>query len=380
MDATWSRMIAEVQASGRQAVLAITGGGTGAIAELLRVPGGSRLLLEAIVPYDARSLAEFLGVAPEQACSAETAVAMAERARGRAAALARTEAVPIGLGATASLVSDRPKQGEHRCHIAVATDAGTDLTSIVLDKGRRDRPAEEDLVARAIVLCLARGCGVAAPSPEAVLGPGEIFTRRSLPSSSPIDQLLSGTIARVTVCPDGQLASSAPTPSAVLPGSFNPRHGGHVGLAQTAAQILGTPVHFELSVLNVDKPALTAGEVRRRLAQFAWQATVELTRAPTFLEKSRLFRDVTFVIGADTAERLVAARYYGGSEAQMYAALEEMAGRGARFLVAVRRDAAGRVRSLADAVIPARFAGLFTQIPENSFRVDASSTELRAGS
>jgi hypothetical protein len=64
----------------------------------------------------------------------------------------------------------------------------------------------------------------------------------------------------------------------------------------------------------------------------------------------------------------------------MYAALEEMAGRGARFLVAVRRDAAGRVRSLADSGIPERFAGLFTQIPESAFRVDASSTELRARS
>ena len=379
MDDAWSQLIAAVQASGRQAVLAITGGGSGAIAELLRVPGGSRLLLEAIVPYHSRSLAEFLGVEPEQACSAETAVAMAERARGRAAALARTGALPVGLGATASLVSDRPKQGEHRCHIAVSTDAGVDVASIVLDKGRRDRPAEEDLVARAIVLCLARACGVAAPAPETAAGPGDRYTGTRLPPSSPMDDLLSGRIARLTACPDGQLLRSAPLPSAVLPGSFNPRHQGHLGLAQTAAEILATPVHFELSVLNVDKPALTAEEVRQRLRQFAWHATVELTRAPTFLEKSRIFRDATFVIGADTAERLVAMRYYGNSEVQMHAALTEMAGRGARFLVAVRRDAAGRIHSLADAAIPARFADLFTQIPEDRFRVDASSTELRAG-
>jgi hypothetical protein len=378
MDAAWSGMIAEVQASGRQAVLAITGGGTGAIADLLRVPGGSRLLLEAVVPYDARSLADFLGAAPEQACSPETAVAMAERARLRAESLGRPDAIPIGLGATASLVSDRPKHGEHRAHIAVAAGAGTDVVSIVLDKGRRDRPGEEDLVARAIVLCLARSSGVSAPPPRSVLAAGDRYTEQTIPSSSPIGELLAGRIARVTVRPDGQLLRSAPTPAAVLPGSFNPRHDGHVGLAQTAAKILGTPVHFELSVLNVDKPALTADEVRRRAAQFAWQATVELTRAPTFLEKSRLFPGATFVIGADTAERLVAPRYYGDSEAQMHAALEEMAARGARFLVAVRRDAGGRLRSLADAPVPARFAGLFTAIPDSRFRVDASSTELRA--
>src|SRR5262249_48190385 len=161
-------------------------------------------------------------------------------------------------------------------------------------------------------------------------------------------------------------------------GSFNPLHAGHMGLARTAAAMLGTPVHFELSAVNVDKPPLTASEIRRRLAQFAWHATVELTRAPTFLEKSRLFGDTTFVIGADTAERLVAVRYYGGSERDMHAALDEMARRGARFLVAVRRDAGSRVRSLADAAVPTRFAGLFSEIPESRFRFDTSSSELRA--
>ena len=373
----WTQLISGVQRSGRKAVLAITGGGTGAIAELLRVPGGSALLLEAVVPYDARALADFLGRAPDQASSPETAVAMAERARDRAIAIVEGDGVPIGLGATASLVSDRPKRGDHRCHIAVATDAGVDLMSIVLAKGRRDRPAEEDLVTRAIVLCLARGCGVAAPSPESLLGAEDQCDEERRALRSPLDELIAGAITRLTAYPDGQLERAAPSPAAVLPGSFNPCHAGHAGLAAAASELLGTAVHFELSVQNVDKPPLTVEEVRRRLDQFAWQATVELTRAPTFLEKSRLFPGATFVIGADTAERLVAPRYYGESEAAMLAALDEMAERGTRFLVAVRRDAAGRVHGLADAAIPDRFAGLFTEIPEARFRVDVSSTEIR---
>src|SRR3989442_7375702 len=108
---------------------------------------------------------------------------MAERARGRAAAIARPEAVPIGLGATASLVSDRPKQGDHRCHIAVATGEGADTCSIVLAKGRRDRPGEEDLVARAIVLWLAKGCGMDGPSPRSLLDADERYTEAAASTS-----------------------------------------------------------------------------------------------------------------------------------------------------------------------------------------------------
>jgi len=377
-DASWRQTIAEMHASGRQAVLAITGGGTGAIAELLRVPGGSRLLLEALVPYDARALTAFLGFEPEQACSVETAVAMAQRACERAAKVAPTAARLVGLGATAGLVTDRPRQGEHRFHIAVSTEAGTDHCSIVLAKGRRDRPGEEDLVTRAIVLWLARACGVAAPSPRSLLEPDERYAEAVVQTGDLIDQLLAGGVERVTAWPDGQLVISAPPPTVVLPGSFNPLHAGHLLLARVTEDVRQQPVAFEISVLNVDKPPLVAGDVRNRLAQFSWRARVELTRAPTFLEKSRLFPGAVFVIGADTAERLVAARYYGDSAERMEAALQEMTDRGCSFLVAVRVDPAGRVRSLSDVAVPPRFGQLFSAIPESRFRLDSSSSDIRA--
>src|SRR5437660_2919622 len=111
-DAAWRKLIPALHASGRKAALAITGGGSGAVGELLRVPGGSRLLIEAQIPYDALALAAFLGFAPAQACSSDTAIAMAQSARARAARMVRagTDLAgpdPVGLGATAALVSDR---------------------------------------------------------------------------------------------------------------------------------------------------------------------------------------------------------------------------------------------------------------------------------
>jgi hypothetical protein len=377
-DAAWHQLIAATHASGRKAILAITGGGTGAIGELLRVPGGSRLLIEALVPYDALALAAFLGFAPAQASSSDTAIAMARTAQARAATLMPVGTDALGLGATAALVSDRPRRGEHRFHIAIADSERITYCTGVMAKGRRDRAGEEDLVSRAIVLWLARACGIAAPLPNSLLDADETFTETVTAALDPIDQLLAGKVDRVTVQADGQMMLSAPLPLLVLPGSFNPVHDGHVSLARAAEEIRQQPATFEISVANVDKPPLTGETVRHRIAQFAGKRPVELTRAPTFLDKSRLFPGATFVIGADTAERLVARRYYGDDEDRMDAALAEIANAGCSFLVAVRVDAAGRVRTLSDIAIPSRYAGLFTEIPEHRFRLDTSSSEIRA--
>src|SRR5260370_4872095 len=228
-DAALQQLISVLHASGRKAALAITGGGSGAVGELLRVPGGSRLLIEAQIPYDELALAAFLGFAPAQACSSDTAVAMAQSARARAARLmlADTDLVGpdlVGLGATAALVSDRPSKGEHRFHIAFANAAGVAHCTCVMAKDRRDRAAEEDLVSRAIVLWLARACGIAAPSPRSLFDADEHYAETVVAPGATVDTiepLLAGEHDPVTVQPDGQIMLSAPQPVVPFPGSFN---------------------------------------------------------------------------------------------------------------------------------------------------------------
>jgi nicotinic acid mononucleotide adenylyltransferase len=171
--------------------------------------------------------------------------------------------------------------------------------------------------------------------------------------------------------------SLAAPPQAVFPGSFNPIHVAHWRLAEVAVKILGVPVDFELSIVNVDKAPLDDAEIRRRLAQFDGQGAVWLTRAARFSEKAELFRGAVFIIGADTALRVLSPRYYESDE-QLAAALARIQARGCRFFVACRALEQGKCIRLSDVTLPADFASLFEEIPAEQFRWDISSTELRS--
>src|SRR5437764_12725625 len=99
MDPATRRLIESLHDASYQYVLAVTGGGTQAAAHLLNVPGGSRTILEVLVPYHVHSLSEFLGDEPEQSCSPETSRLMARRAFERARSLV-PGAITAGIGCT----------------------------------------------------------------------------------------------------------------------------------------------------------------------------------------------------------------------------------------------------------------------------------------
>lgn len=187
--------------------------------------------------------------------------------------------------------------------------------------------------------------------------------------------LLTGACSTLTITPDGAVRADDPPQGAILSGAFNPLHAGHEGMAEAAARLTGLPASFELAVVNADKGALDAEEIVGRAAQFAGRHTLTLSRAPLFVAKAALYPGRTFVLGYDTAARLLDPRYYGGDEA-LLAALGAVAARGCRFVVAGRLSG-GRFRTLADLPVPAAFADLFAAIPEALFRADISSTALR---
>jgi hypothetical protein len=170
-------LVARIHASPTMVVLAVTGGGVAAIVDLLAVPGASRTVLEASVPYAGAALADLVGAPVDQATSAATAAAMAEACRRRAEALGPGPPVPVaGVACTAALVTDRPRRGEHRAHLAsAAVGAGTRLWTLALARGARDRTGEDRLVSDLVLAVVADACGLA-PVMLRDLGPGDALS------------------------------------------------------------------------------------------------------------------------------------------------------------------------------------------------------------
>ena len=201
-----------------------------------------------------------------------------------------------------------------------------------------------------------------------------------------------------------------------------------------------TPVVFELAAINADKPALETAEVLARvwallsspllLQVLGGNVCVCVTAQPLFVQKTATFRRCRFVLGADTLQRLLMPKYYGngagglanpglGPEQRLQsqtlslvAALAEMRANGATFLVGGRAAAppasastpataidgdisndnsssgsgsgSGNFLSCGAllgsptlATLPGPLRALFTEVPEDSFRIDLSSTQIR---
>jgi nicotinamide mononucleotide (NMN) deamidase PncC len=394
---TSDQLVEEIHDTPTKVVLVASGGGSRAIADLLEVPGGSRTLVEAVVPYSTTAMQTFLGGLPDEFCSEPTVRAMAMAAFHRGRSYGESPASLAGVACTASLVSDRPKRGPHRIHVALQNHEQTATWFLELLKGRRSRAEEERLAGRLILNVVAQACGVSTQLTLDLLE-GEMLQTSKTVAQRPWTNLLLGETEFVPMGPgvdcifanDGNIIRaneggindigisnrSVTDAVAVFPGAFNPFHSAHRRMVELAQEVLHRPVAIELSILNVDKPPLDFMEIERRVAQFGAEQPVYLTRAATFEEKSRQFPGATFVVGTDTLQRIAAPRYYGDNVAACHEVLQQIVERGCRFLVFVRAVDGQMIRQ-SDIDLPESFRAICTEVSPDIFREDISSTSIR---
>lgn len=82
---------------------------------LLSVPGASKTVLEARIPYGGgKSMAEILAKEPQTYACTLTAVDMARAAYRQAAHLSEFGVPILGVSCTCALATDRVKKGDHK--------------------------------------------------------------------------------------------------------------------------------------------------------------------------------------------------------------------------------------------------------------------------
>ncbi len=377
-------LVKRLHATPHRVVLEFAGAGSQALAWLHAVGGSSRTILEATDRYASASLESALRFEPERATSRRVAEGLAAHAADRAAELLRLDGLDypsFGLGSTATIATDRTKKGEHRVVVAVKDPFGVSSWEVVLAKGERDRSGEEGVVSRLILRAAAEASGIMGPY-EAGLRDDEPMTPSFTPSK-PLAAIEGGRRRTVRLEPTGDWSDAPGDAHAILSGSFHPIHAGHRELRRAAATHLDVPtseVAYELPVKNADKGGLGPRETRRRASQFLGYAPLILSDEPLFAGKAALYPNCVFVVGFDTAARVVDLRFYDG-EAGMRAALDAIRGHGCRFLVAgraVNGKPNASFLTLGDLVLPDGYEDLFEALPAESFRKDISSRRIRS--
>lgn len=191
-------------------------------------------------------------------------------------------------------------------------------------------------------------------------------------NSKEYTQILEGH-KKFNILENGRLiAEEFISKSLILSGSFNPLHNGHIKLLEAAKNMTKLEPFFEISISNVDKRNISLEDLNSRISQFYNIGKILITNSATFEDKSNLFKKSIFAIGYDTAVRILDNKYY---EKDMKESLSNIKKNECSFLVTGRKIN-GKYKYLNDLEIEGH-KGLFSIIPEENFRLDISSTEIR---
>lgn len=383
-----SEQVAELLKAGKKVYLACTGAGAGVTNLIWQVPGASSTLVGSSFPYAQGEFDLFVGRKWSESghsyCSKEAAIALAQAAYFRCQqAVTDPKAIPncIGIGLTAATATSRTLKGGTRCFAAVRTKDGIHTVEVWMDQGRLGRQGDGevcDIVALNLLL-FAAGIPQVGMRDDLGLTSRQMYRREEYgviltPSKLAVEIELSGH-SSLLVNSDGSTGTEEIdwSKKLIFPGSFNPLTYGHDQIAQTVKAMSGKEVVFEITGNNADKGEVDLKELASRAVQFCGRHPVILRQgASLFIEKARAYSGCGFVVGADTAIRILDKKYYGGAVG-LTEVLNGFDHLETRFYV-LSRLCDGKVVTCQDLAVPDRFKHLFIPLPG---RWDISSTEIR---
>lgn len=290
------RAIKNIHKTPYEGVIAITGGGTGAIDELLKRGGGSATLLEAVVPYSMNAWEKFLGKMPEKAVSLKAARELAVAAFERAKLLSSKEFL-FGLGVSCSLAKAENERVGRQHFLMVAFHSRLKTFAIEVEILSGNRQEQEEFCKHSILSVLANSLGLEYPVSTTCLLNYKVLNQQ-VSTAFDID------FVDAVLYPHNR--------KVVYSGSFNPIHQAHLEILKVGEKITGIKSILEISMKNVDKLPLDFIEAKKRKDNIRAKNSdydVVFTNLPRFIDKVKLFRYSTFIVGADTWRRILDPKY-----------------------------------------------------------------------
>ncbi len=295
-------LVAKIHTSGFKGVFAITGGGTGAIYDLLRYGGGSNTLLKAEVPYATSSFDVYAGK-PDKYCSVQAARSLSVKAYHEAKKLS-IESKLFGLGVTATLnKSGGQREGrQNEVFMCIHLKDQCSEHSFKIDASL-EREEQEQIAASLILQYFA----------TFIFRENhfDFDANKVVPATQDNTMKLQSDAESFWNCTTVEklVVNYAPT-NVIFPGSFNPLHDGHRHIAKLAKKMTGTEVTHEICIRNVDKAPLDVFSIMERIESFTEaKLGLVLTTAPLFINKVQLFPGSTWIVGIDTWVRIIDPSY-----------------------------------------------------------------------
>lgn len=354
--------IEELKKAGVNIHVIATGAGAGLQQLLWQTPGSSAYLSGASFPYDQAETEELLGFTPDHFVSQETAIDLASAAYMKAFKFGGKK--PVGIGITASVASETAHRGDHRFNVCVITNDKVITDYVILDKGVgfEQRCKDGKIVDNTAFMLMFEALGI---------GDG------SWKGLDAYDLAKARFFQRPFFTANGKRLAKVPQEAiyAMMPGSFNPPHEGHFGLARNFRHQQGKNVLFEIGTNPPHKAPPTVQELLQRAKMLKGYDILFSRDMPMYLQKAAQFHGMPFIVGADTMLRILDPKW-GMDPIPM---LEEIGAYGNDFFVSGREiDGKFVTRDDIVASLPEnKRVALGGMILPLDGRWDISSTELR---